>query len=29
MKDDRDVSFYIVGGGVNEERLKTFAKEKN
>lgn len=28
MKDDRDVSFYIVGGGVNEERLKTFAKEK-
>lgn len=29
MKDDRDVSFYIVGGGVNEERLKTFAKESD
>ena len=28
MKDDEDVSFYIVGGGVNEEQLKTFAKEK-
>ena len=28
MKDDADVSFYIVGGGVNEEQLKTFAKEK-
>lgn len=28
MKDDQDVSFYIVGGGVNEEQLKTFAKEK-
>lgn len=27
MKDDEDVSFYIVGGGVNEEQLKTFAKE--
>ncbi len=27
MEDDPDVSFYIVGGGVNEERLKTFAKE--
>lgn len=27
MKDDADVSFYIVGGGVNEEQLKTFAKE--
>ena len=28
MKDDQNVSFYIVGGGVNEEQLKTFAKEK-
>ena len=28
MKDDAGVSFYIVGGGVNEEKLKTFAKEK-
>ena len=28
MKDDEDISFYIVGGGVNEEQLKTFAKEK-
>ena len=28
MKDVQDVSFYIVGGGVNEEQLKTFAKEK-
>ncbi len=28
VKDDQDVSFYIVGGGVNEEQLKTFAKEK-
>ena len=28
MKDVADVSFYIVGGGVNEEKLKTFAKEK-
>lgn len=28
MKDDADISFYIVGGGVNEEQLKTFAKEK-
>lgn len=28
MKDDAGVSFYIVGGGVNEEQLKTFAKEK-
>ena len=28
MKEDEDVSFYIVGGGVNEEQLKTFAKEK-
>lgn len=28
MKDDADFSFYIVGGGVNEEQLKTFAKEK-
>ena len=28
MKDDAGVSFYIVGGGVNEEKLKIFAKEK-
>ena len=28
LKDAQDVSFYIVGGGVNEEQLKTFAKEK-
>lgn len=28
IKDDADVSFYIVGGGVNENQLKTFAKEK-
>ena len=28
MKDVADVSFYIVGAGVNEEKLKTFAKEK-
>ena len=28
MKDDTDVSFYIVGGGVNETQLKAFAKEK-
>ena len=28
MKDNADVSFYIVGGGVNEEQLKAFAKEK-
>lgn len=28
MKNDAVVSFYIVGGGVNEEKLKTFAKEK-
>ena len=28
MKDEEEVSFYIVGGGVNEEQLKTFAKEK-
>lgn len=28
MKDEVDISFYIVGGGVNEEKLKTFAKEK-
>lgn len=28
MKDDAGVSFYIVGGGVNEEQLKAFAKEK-
>lgn len=29
MKDEPDVSFYIVGSGVNEEQLKAFAKEKN
>ena len=28
MKDEKDISFYIVGGGVNEEQLKAFAKEK-
>lgn len=28
MKDDASVSFYIVGGGANEEKLKIFAKEK-
>lgn len=28
MKDEKDISFYIVGGGVNEEKLKAFAKEK-
>ena len=28
MKDEVDISFSIVGGGVNEEKLKTFAKEK-
>lgn len=28
MKGDAGVSFYIVGGGVNEEKLKIFAKEK-
>ena len=27
MKDETDISFYIVGGGVNEEQLKAFAKE--
>lgn len=28
MKENKDISFFIVGSGVNEERLKTFAKEK-
>ena len=28
MKDEKNVSFFIVGSGVNEEQLKTFAKEK-
>ena len=28
MKDEPDITFYIVGGGVNEEPLKAFAKEK-
>lgn len=28
MKDEPDVSFYIVGSGANEEQLKTFAEEK-
>ncbi len=28
MKNETDVSFYIVGGGVNERQLKSFAKEK-
>ena len=26
---DADISFYIVGGGVNEVQLKTFAKEED
>lgn len=28
MKNETDVSFYIVGGGVNERQLKSFAKKK-
>lgn len=28
MKDEPDITFYIVGGGVNEDQLKAFAKEK-
>lgn len=28
MKEEANVSFYIVGGGVNEAQLKTFAKEE-
>lgn len=28
MKDEPDVSFYIVGSGVNEEQLRAFAEEK-
>lgn len=28
MKDEPDVSFFIVGGGVNEEQLKAFARGK-
>lgn len=28
MKDEKDIDFFIVGSGVNEERLKTIAKEK-
>lgn len=28
MRDKQDVSFFIVGGGVNEESLRAFAKEK-
>ena len=28
MKDVQDVTFYIVGGGVNEAKLKAYAKEK-
>lgn len=28
MKEEQDISFYIVGGGVNEEQLKAYAKEK-
>lgn len=28
MKEEPNVTFYIVGGGVNEDRLKTYAKEK-
>lgn len=29
MKDEVDISFYIVGGGANEVQLKLFAREKN
>lgn len=28
MKEEPNVTFYIVGGGVNEDRLKAYAKEK-
>lgn len=28
IKDVPDITFYIVGGGVNEVKLKTYAKEK-
>lgn len=28
MKDEKDISFYIVGSGVNEQQLKAFVKEK-
>ena len=28
MKDEQDITFYIVGGGVNEAQLKAYAKEK-
>lgn len=28
MKDEKDIGFFIVGSGVNEERIKTIAKEK-
>lgn len=28
MKDESNISFYIVGNGVNEERLQAFANEK-
>lgn len=27
MKDETDITFYIVGGGANEEQLKNYAKE--
>lgn len=29
MEDEAGISFYIVGSGVNEEKLKTFAKKKD
>ena len=28
MKEDTDIKFYIVGGGVNEEGLKSFAEKQ-
>lgn len=28
MKDEQGITFYIVGGGVNEAQLKAYAKEK-
>lgn len=28
MKDEPDISFFIVGSGVNEEQLKNYAEEK-
>lgn len=29
MKDEPDITFYIVGGGVNEAQLKEYAKEQS